>query len=429
MNSTLFPLPCPPDCGLPGLGTHIAKGVAASAATSIMTAMSAWVVGGASWLVGHVIGLVTPETKVSLTAAWFTARLQAMVEVAALLVAPLVAAASIGAVIRQDGRRLVRIFGVGLPVAILGTVTAVALTELALGLVDALCALITPPDAYAPFLALGRAVGEQQIPMFVQFIVASVVVLATVLLWMEMVLRATVIYIAVFFLPLGLAAFVWPATAHITKRFIEILAAVIGSKFVIVATLTLGGAVVAQKHAGVDAALTGTAILLLAAFAPFSVLRLVPVFEAAATAHLEGMTRRPARAAMATAGAMSSGARAAGMLSQLGGGGGSGGGGGGGGVQARGVGPVAINEHLGSWPVPPDAAESGSGGQSSPARDPGQAATMVAGVGSDPGGPARAGPGSGGGSGGAPLVPTPALPPAIRPGSGRDDPDGWSDDV
>jgi hypothetical protein len=427
MNLAGFPLPCPPDCAIPGLGTHIAKGVAATAASAIMTAMSTWVVGGASWLVGHVIGLVTPETKVSLTAAWFSSRLQAMIEVAALLVGPLVAAATIGAVIRQDGRRLVRIFGVGLPVAILGTVTAVALTQLALGLVDALCALITPPHAYAPFLTLGRAIGQQQVPMFVQFIVASVVVLATVVLWMEMVLRATVIYIAVFFLPLGLAAFVWPATAHITKRFIEILAAVIGSKFVIVATLTLGGAVVAQKHAGVDAAVTGTAILLLAAFAPFSVLRLVPVFEAAAMAHLEGMSRRPARAAMAAAGTMSSGARAAGMLSHLGGGGGGGGGGGdSGGVPARAVGPVGISEQLGSWPVPMDSSSDGSPDAPGPA----SGAAMVAGVGSAPGGSARAAPGSGGGGGGAPtLVAAPALPLATRAGSIGADPDGWSDDV
>src|SRR6202021_473452 len=99
--------------------------------------------------------------------------------------------------------------------------------------------------------------------------------LAAVALWMEMVLRAAVVYIAVFFLPLGLAAFVWPATAHITKRFVEILVAAIGSKFVIVATLTLGEGFIGHHGTGgvgIDDTVTGAVVLLLAAFAPFAVL-------------------------------------------------------------------------------------------------------------------------------------------------------------
>jgi hypothetical protein len=442
-----FPLPCPPQCSIP-VGSHLAKGVATTAANSILSAMSSWVVGGATWLVQHVIGLVSPETTVSLNPGWFQGRERAMIEIAALLVGPLLAAATIGAVIRQDGRRLVRIFGVGLPVGILGTLTATALVQMALQVVDEMCRLITPAGAYKPFLKLGGAIAEQQVPMFVQFIVAMVVVLAAVVLWMEMVLRATVLYIAVFFLPLGLAAFIWPATAHITKRFIELIVAVIGSKFVIVATLTLGGAVLGAKHVGIDATVTGTAILALAAFAPFSVLRLVPVVEAAASAHLEGLSRRPGRAAVSAGSTvMSSGARMAGVLGQLGGaasgigGGGTGSSGGTGSTgQAR---PLAIGQQIGSWPVPPagsvDASASSpvsgaaattpsSGGATARATNPGGSSVAA----SPPSG-GHADPGHDGGGpvagGAARTTPVPAPLPAVRPGVLGAERDGWSDDA
>ena len=60
-------------------------------------------------------------------------------------------------------------------------------------------------------------------------------------------MRAAAIYVAVFFMPLALACYVWPATTAIAKRTVELLAALILSKFVIVATLTLG---VAALHGG-----------------------------------------------------------------------------------------------------------------------------------------------------------------------------------
>src|SRR5262249_53184923 len=46
-----------------------------------------------------------------------------------------------------------------------------------------------------------------------------------------------------------------------------------------------------------DNAVIGSAILLIAAFAPFCLLRLAPVVEAGAIAHLEGLSRRPGRVA------------------------------------------------------------------------------------------------------------------------------------
>ncbi|MGH9054569.1 MAG: hypothetical protein ACRDYY_01675, partial [Acidimicrobiales bacterium] len=114
--------------------------------------------------------------------------------------------------------------------------------------------------------------------------------------------------------PLVLVTYIWPATAAMAKRVVEILAALIVSKFVIVATLSLGAAAL-QGRMSADKALTAGAILLLAGFAPFTLMRLAPLVETAAIGHLEGMSRRPFRAVAGAASmAVSNGMPMAGLL-------------------------------------------------------------------------------------------------------------------
>ena len=133
-------------------------------------------------------------------------------------------------------------------------------------------------------------------PVFVQILVSGLLILGTLLVWLELVLRAASVYIAAFFFPLALVAFIWPTTAGIAKRTIELLSALILSKFVIVAGLTLGLSAVSQASS-TDDTVAGAAILLLSGFTPFALLRLAPVVETAAIGHLEGLSRRPIRAA------------------------------------------------------------------------------------------------------------------------------------
>jgi hypothetical protein len=396
------PLPsfCPADaCDFidpAGLG----RAVGHRAATSVMTAFSDWVVDGASWLAAHVVDLADKSTDIRFDTVWFGAKEDLMLRIAALLIGPLLGAAVIGAILRQDGQRLVRVLFVGLPVAILGATLAVSLTQMAVEVVDGLCRLVVSQDSLKSFQRIGDAVASPGTPQFVQFIVAAVVVVAAVLLWLELVLRAAVVYLAVFFLPLGLAAYVWPTTAHITRRFVEIILSVIGSKFVIVATLTLGGALVTHGGGGIDTAVTGTAVLLLAAFAPFTVLKLVPLVESAATSHLEGVSRRPGQAAAAAGStALGAGRRAASLL------GGMGGGGNGGLPEAAEVGAVGIGDRAADWSSErAGGAPSSSGGGSPVDGSGGRGGSSVGtGTGGDggggPAGPAM-GPVDGGGTGG-----------------------------
>jgi hypothetical protein len=77
---------------------------------------------------------------------------------------------------------------------------------------------------------------------------------------------------------------------------VELLAALILSKFVIVAVISLAAGALANGQ-GLDAVLAGAALLLTAGFAPFVLLRLVPLAEAGAIGHLEGLERRPVNVA------------------------------------------------------------------------------------------------------------------------------------
>jgi hypothetical protein len=122
------------------------------------------------------------------------------------------------------------------------------------------------------------------------------VLLGALAIWLELVLRATAIELAVFFMPLALAGLVWPATAHWAKRLIEVLVALMLAKPIIVGALCLGGSAL-QDVSNPGAAVSGVAILLMAAFAPMALLKLVPLVEVSAIAHLEGLSRRPFQAA------------------------------------------------------------------------------------------------------------------------------------
>ncbi len=364
------------------LAGHAAVHAASHAALSTFDAFAAWVVTGAAWLIDRSIVLIKGSTKVDFTAGWFLHREAVMLRIALLLIVPMVLAATAGAVVRQDGRRLVRIYGVGVPVAVVSSVAVVALSRWAMVLVDAMCRLVTGTTSYKPYAHLDGNMTAHGMPVVVQLIIGAVVVAAALVLWLELVFRAVVIYIAVFFLPLGLAALVWPATSHVAKRFVEVVVAVIGSKFVVVATLTLGAAMVEHSGAGVDDAIQAAVVVLIAAFAPFSLLRLVPLVEVAAIAHLEGMSRRPIHAGSAVASTAAGGARSAmGLLS---------GGSGRGDASTDGVGPVGIASRAGDFAI----GGTPSGGGSSDAT---AGAGPPAGVGLSGAGPSGAGP-SGAGS-------------------------------
>lgn len=283
-----------------GVGSGLTNAISKQAASSVIDALSSGLTQAADWLVGHVLDLIQTSTAPRMGAAWFGPEMALMRQVA-LVVLPVLMAATIGPVLRQDGRRLFRVWGVGLPVAVLAGLAGAQIAGWGLAATDALCSMVAGSHSGKLAQQFTTAMAANALPgapVFIQMIVAVLTLCGAVLVWLELMVRSAGVYVATFFMPLALVAYIWPVTAGAAKRAVEILASLILSKFVIVASVSLGLA--ALSGGGVDATVSGAAVLLIAAFAPFALLRLAPVVEASAIAHLEGMSRRPGRAAART---------------------------------------------------------------------------------------------------------------------------------
>jgi hypothetical protein len=223
-----------------------------------------------------------------------------MAGLAALLVLPLLFASLISAIVRQDFGQVLRTIGVHLPVAGLLTAAGVGIVRVSLAITDGLCgdvARSTGQDLAAFFRLLADNVNGRAGPLsgtFAIVVIVAVLTVAALLLLAELALRSAAVYIALLFLPLALAGLVWPATSRWPRRLGEVLGALVVSKFVIVAIISMAASAVlaAAQQPGFSAVITGTALLLLAGFAPFALLRLVPVVEVGAIGHLEGTSRR-----------------------------------------------------------------------------------------------------------------------------------------
>jgi hypothetical protein len=276
-----------------------------------------------------------------------------MTALAGVVILPMLLVSTLQAVLRQNPGQLVRTYLVQLPLALLLGVVAIQVVILSLSATDAMSDAVAGGSGadVASLLStvtkgLVLAASDPSIASFVLLLIALLIAVAAFVLWMELLIRAAAVYVAVLFLPLALATLVWPAVAHWCRRLVETLAALILSKFVIVATLSLAAGAVASgasgspNSGGFNAVLAGGALLVLATFVPFAILRLIPAIEAGAVGHLEGLRQRgtgtltgPLRTAANFAlheGLQSAGAARLMGMTAAGGALGSGGGGGGG---------------------------------------------------------------------------------------------------
>jgi hypothetical protein len=129
------------------------------------------------------------------------------------------------------------------------------------------------------------------VPVMLGTMLAFVLMAAAVAVWLELLVRSAGIQIAVMFLPLFLSGLVWPATARYARRLAEVLAALVLSKLVVTGILSLGVAAIGSGD--LRGVLSGTAMFVLAAFAPWVVLALIPV--AVDAGHLSSSRRNSLR--------------------------------------------------------------------------------------------------------------------------------------
>lgn len=294
--------PVPDPCQLPVVGNVCAavSGAVSTAATAagdfVMRGVTAWVTNAAVWVTGKVGDLVENTASPDLTASWFEGQYGAMLAVAGALALLMLMLAVIQSVIRQDAGMLVRSAFGYLPMAFILSGVAIAGTGILVAITDDISAAVVSGLGTEQSDNLLQGVGDAYknaldessgIPLFGVFLGAIILAIGAFVLWLEMIIRDAAIYICVFFLPLTFVAMIWPATSRWARRLVELLVAVILAKFVIIAILSLATAALANTNAvgagdTFEQMIAGAALLVLAAWSPFALLRMIPMMEVAA---------------------------------------------------------------------------------------------------------------------------------------------------
>jgi type IV secretion system protein TrbL len=255
-------------------------------AAAEIIALGAAVAVAADAAVKIVAKAIGDSTSPQLTSTWFSSTYWRVTAIAALLALPFLFAAAVQALMRSDITLLIRAAFGYLPLAALVTAIAAPLTMLLLAASDEMSAIVSSaaPNGHhfleKAALFTGLFAVAKHAP-FLLIVVGGFATMFAVAVWLELAVRDAAIYVIVLMLPLMFSAMVWPARRVWAIRAVEILVALILSKFVIVAVLSLGSGALG---AGVVSAIAGIALLMLAAFSPWMLLRLLPMAEMAGAA-------------------------------------------------------------------------------------------------------------------------------------------------
>lgn len=272
-----------------GAAADAAGDAAGEVAGGIVDEWTKAVLDGTQWVLGTVAKAIDRSTRPDLTSAWFRSAYATMGSIALLLCAPLLFFGLGTALLRRDSGQAIRTAFVTLPMALVLSACAVTLTQLGIAITDWACVAVseTVKEPGGRFLAdtakvvsYDALVGPK-LPTVVALGAGLLAFLCGVLVWLELIVRDAAVYLCAFFLPLAFTGALWARTAKAARRLVGALVAVVLSKFVIVAVLSLAGRAVfaGVPEKGIEPLLAAIAMLLLAVMAPATLLALVPLFD------------------------------------------------------------------------------------------------------------------------------------------------------
>jgi hypothetical protein len=276
-----------------GAITGAASNIVSAAGDSALRSFTAAVSSAGNWFLQRVGGLINGTTSPNvLNAKWFGSQYRVMLALAVVIALPVLLVSVAQSIVRVDAMQAIRSAFVYLPIAAIFSAVAPAIAQLLIDSSDWMSTAISHNASASAqhFMtqtgswlgAVGAGTLNPAVPVFGVLMGAIVVVLGAFSIWLELLLRGAAIYIAVLFLPLGFAAMVWPAGWRWCRRLIEFLIAIIFAKVFIVAIIDMAAAgLAAGGLASFEGVLAGGALLLMAAFTPIALLRLIPLAEAA----------------------------------------------------------------------------------------------------------------------------------------------------
>ncbi len=255
--------------------------------------LAGWVGGSLSWLYDTLGTLVDSPSDAGRIVGSASAEYHALLLAAPLVTLVALLAAVIGGTLHGDAGRVVRSALLSLPLVALGTLFAPDIATVILQLANALSSVAALP--IGPSLRhLVGVTAFAGLPGFGVLVVATLTALGGFLLWCDLVVRAVVLALLLALSPLIIPLAVVGSLRRLAARLVETFVALAMAKVAIVVTLSLG--VHELASGGIISVVTGAVSVLLAALAPFLVLRVIPLLEHSALHSLEGLRRRAAHA-------------------------------------------------------------------------------------------------------------------------------------
>ena len=292
---------------------------------SNLQAVGRWVMGGANWSVCQIpsqLGLAMdpvkcpPDLAVQVTLPapqdWFAPIYRRMIEIAGLLVLPMLLLAFLQALLRREPSMAAKAAFLYVPLAVIFSSIAVGITQTLMAVTDSFSDFMlsgyqgqvaTTIGSLAGVLAAGAAGSVFTVGSSAALVIAALVaIVAALAIVIELLARQALVYAAVLFLPLAFAAMVWPQLMRWTIRLVELTVTAVLAKFIIVSVLVLGAAAFTSPGGGGPfdsqappggTLLVGMLLVGLAAMSPVALLWALPTFETAVLAQFHGSARAP----------------------------------------------------------------------------------------------------------------------------------------
>ena len=272
-------------CSIGSTVVHGVGSIAAGIGNSILDAVASWLIGAATAITSFVAEQMRSTTTPQLESSWYEAQFAPIAALGAAL-ALLVTLLALGsAALRRSPDALA-----GTLVAVVragfGTGVIVALTAIGLGIADAISADVLTSSPHTFWNTVSTAWSQHGFGGFgssaLAALIALVEVFGALFVWLELIVRGAVIYIAVLFFPVALAASIWPPLAGWTGRLGRLLLLFVMLKPVTLIVLSLAGNAAASglsltggASASVGTILAAVVIFALAAFAPWALMYLL----------------------------------------------------------------------------------------------------------------------------------------------------------
>ena len=263
--------------------TSVASSVAGDAFSSIAHDFARAADSTINWLWTQI----GTATSVHLSGAAFSLDLGIVATITGVVAVGLFVIQVVGSTLRRDPGGLARAFR-GLFVAFIAGGAAVAITNISLAAIDSLSAGVVQAATGTDMSGMGSRVLSSTALTSVSnpaamLLLSIAAIAATLIVWLALTLRKVLIVVSAVFAPLAFAGSLADITVAWTRRWIEIMAALIVSKLVLVLIFIIGWGVLdggaGQNGTGsgqhVTQLVSGMLILAVAGFAPWLALKMV----------------------------------------------------------------------------------------------------------------------------------------------------------